>query len=504
MPNKKKYRITLSLEKRLRFTLIIATLLVISIGGISYFYITNLNDKINYIIDRDVALIKQAQTIKDTFHKLSNNNKDLSLSYEEFLIYIKTKNITGSEDNKNLKIDKQVDNITELVNELMKISKFGKEQSFDKKIRNTYKKLEKNLLAYNKKIISLNQIETNYYSNDEKLVQKEEKQINKQVDNITTKMKTIKKQIDNIKELNELNDTDKERIGKLNDEYSNFDIELKNLKYDLTKLKDPEKGVRLVKPDKDIKNEFVSICSKLKKIINEIKTDINIIHKNRLISLSGHEKEIKDAGKNSLESMIVILLTSIIAGILITLIAPQNVTMPLKRLITLINGIKDGHYNISRKLETQDDVGLVFKSLHSLIKVLDDLDTQKRNLIAVLEKRFQLIANHFEPIIIVDVNMEIIFCNQSFYDVFNYNKTEIIHRNLNHIDLDQKLKENLKESLDKRERLDRKSIEIEVRTNEPNVKKQKKTNISTYFLRNYHGEISEVMTIVEDIKTKIF
>jgi len=102
------------------------------------------------------------------------------------------------------------------------------------------------------------------------------------------------------------------------------------------------------------------------------------------------------------------------------------------------------------------------------------------------------------------VDLDITFCNQSFYDVFKYSKTEIMNKNLSIVDFDQKFKDLIRESLEKRDRIDRKSIEIEVRTDEANVKKEKKTIISTYFLRNYHGEIDEVMTIIESIKSKIF
>lgn len=218
-------------------------------------------------------------------------------------------------------------------------------------------------------------------------------------------------------------------------------------------------------------------------------------------SLSDQRQLISVREADVVDSMVLVLIGVALVGVILFLLAPRQVALPMKRLISLIEDIRDGRYQIMRKLETNDDIGTLFRKLHALAETEQRLEARRRDLIAIRDKRLSILAERMPPIMIVSSDRRINYVNDAFLQLADVPRESLsgmlIDANeVTDAMLNGQLVGVLVQGLEKRERLDERQISQLRPVSREEEDQPMNLRVSTHFIRDLRGDVVEMLVIV--------
>jgi PAS domain S-box-containing protein len=188
---------------------------------------------------------------------------------------------------------------------------------------------------------------------------------------------------------------------------------------------------------------------------NKIQDSVSSIINLRYADLEAHRKEAKILSEASNRNMILMIITTILAGVLLGFFAPSKVVLPFRKLMAAIQEVQSANLNVSVNIEGEDEIALLgqeFNTMVDKIRVFDDMKIKK---IAFEKRKFDTLANMTTVgVIVLTVEGTVVYMNRQLYEILGLTSERILSANIADAPLPTELKSLFIEAIDRKDRFD--------------------------------------------------
>jgi PAS domain S-box-containing protein len=146
------------------------------------------------------------------------------------------------------------------------------------------------------------------------------------------------------------------------------------------------------------------------------------------------EQTIRETTLNSIVTMMLAAIASIVISVLISIRFTRNIIQPAERLTKMVRRINQGQLNQKIDISTDDEIGELsgeFNKMTERLRAYEEMNIHQ--LIAEKRKSETIVANIAEPVIVTDSGGHIVLMNQTAAAVFEVAGTDWLGRSLREI-----------------------------------------------------------------------
>ena len=241
------------------------------------------------------------------------------------------------------------------------------------------------------------------------------------------------------------------------------------------------------------------LAAKLDVPLRQINAAVSEIVTLRYDDLEAHRRQAQVISNTSNRNMILMVVTTILAGILVGLFAPSKVILPFRKLFAAIQEVQSANFNVSVSISGDDEIAELGHEFNKMVEELRDFDDMKIKKIAFEKRKLDALANMIDAgVVVLTVEGQIIYMNRSLYEILGVTSERILRMNVEESSLPKGLKELFLESIDRKDRFeDRKwTFSYETEMKEPITQT---VRVSWAPVRNHVGDIVNFVAILKEM-----
>lgn len=239
---------------------------------------------------------------------------------------------------------------------------------------------------------------------------------------------------------------------------------------------------------------------RLNKFNERIKSIINEILEIRYQRIDEHQKGIEILIDNALRNMLLFLLISVAGGAVLIIIAPKQVTAPFKRFVSAIEEFKELKFDTRLPVSGGDEVSNLGRVINKLLDRLNTFDEIKRKRIQFEKNKQRVLCNMLDQgVLIISIEGEILFMNAQLAKVLNINAESYQSKDYVQADIPDEMKEIIHQFLKSKEKTDNLMFILNYFDPKSEMKQMVEVLVDVGLVRNYKGEIVNVIFTFEDI-----
>jgi len=199
-------------------------------------------------------------------------------------------------------------------------------------------------------------------------------------------------------------------------------------------------------------NELSPAYSNLCFVYSGIIDKLNVFENANLEVLSAHQLGISTISKSFQTRMGIVAFLTVSIAVALSLFFSQQITLPVRRIRDLINSMRDGHFETSTRINSEDEIGQIFNSLAHMADHLSIRDKLKIEKIDLEKRRFSTLANFLAvPMILINSENKVAFASNAFLELFKLSLNDIYELELGLTPLPPELKEKIHKQIVKKE-----------------------------------------------------
>lgn len=219
----------------------------------------------------------------------------------------------------------------------------------------------------------------------------------------------------------------------------------------------------------------------------------------RFAELEAHRQQAQSLSERSNRNIILMIVTTILAGLGLGLFAPSKVVLPFRKLFAAIQEVQAANFNVSVDIEGGDEIAELGHEFNKMIEEIRTFDDMKIKKIAFEKRKLDALSNMIDAgVVVLTVEGKIAYMNRQLYEILGLTTERILNTDLDEVPLSEELKEIFKESINRKERVeDRQWTFIHQSTEGKSTKYD--VRISTTPVRNHVGDIVNFVLCLKNI-----
>ncbi len=218
----------------------------------------------------------------------------------------------------------------------------------------------------------------------------------------------------------------------------------------------------------------------------------------RYADLEAHRKQAQSLSDSSSRNMILMIITTILAGLAVGFFAPSKVVVPFRKLVAAIQEVQGANFNVSVHMGGEDEIaelGNEFNKMVEDIRVFDDMKIKK---IAFEKRKLDALANMIHSgVIVISVEGEILYMNRTLYEILGLTSERVLHVALKESPLPKELKELFRESIDRKDRFEERKWNFTYK-DKNDIQVRQSVQVSFSPIRNHVGDIVNFVILMKE------
>ncbi len=220
-----------------------------------------------------------------------------------------------------------------------------------------------------------------------------------------------------------------------------------------------------------------------------IRSAVSEISRSHYANLEAHRKRAELLSDSSNRNMILMIVSTILAGLAIGFFAPSKVVIPFRKLVAAIHEVQAANFNVSVHIGGDDEIaelGNEFNKMVEDIRVFDDMKVKK---IAFEKRKLDALSNMIEAgVIVLSIEGEILYMNRTLYEILGLTSERVLHVSIDDSPLPAELKTLFHEAIERKDRFEDRHWNFTHKTSEGTVREHS-VLVSLSPVRNHAGDI---------------
>ena len=215
--------------------------------------------------------------------------------------------------------------------------------------------------------------------------------------------------------------------------------------------------------------------------------------------LEAHRKQAQRLSDSSNRNMILMIITTILAGLLIGFFAPSQVIVPFKKLEAAIQEVQAANFNVSVHIGGEDEIAQLGREFNKMIEEIRIFDDMKIKKIAFEKRKLDTLANMIDVgVVIISLEGEILYMNRLLYEILGLTTERVIDVSVDESALPEELKVLFHESIERKDRFEGRKWHFSYADSHgTRVEQAVQVNFSP--VRNHVGDIANFVVAMQAI-----
>ncbi|MBL4932425.1 ATP-binding protein [Clostridium paridis] len=178
-------------------------------------------------------------------------------------------------------------------------------------------------------------------------------------------------------------------------------------------------------------NSISGYYNEIQNKYNELKQNLDAIYElnnnaMKVKILNSQEKIILSSKFLFISSLIVLFLSILLSNKYL-----DKLLLPLVNLQNAIRGFKDGNFSFNRPINSEDEIGEIYKEFHNMSKRIKEFkDSTLGQLMEEKNKSLSIVKSISNPLIVLDNNFKCILINDACEDFFKFREASLIGQHI--------------------------------------------------------------------------
>lgn len=243
-----------------------------------------------------------------------------------------------------------------------------------------------------------------------------------------------------------------------------------------------------------------NLSQKLDALTRQIREMVMEISELRYADLEAHRRDAVIISEQSNRNIILMVVTTVLAGLVLGIFAPSKVILPFRKLLAAIQEVQAANFNVSVNIEGEDEIaelGVEFNKMIEEIRTFDDMKIKK---IAFEKRKLDSLANMVDAgVIVITVEGVIVYMNRRLYEILGLTSERILNVGIDEAPLPSELKELFLESIERKDRFEDRRWSFTYETPDKKAVTQE-VSVSLSPVRNHVGDIVNFVVALKETK----
>ncbi len=173
------------------------------------------------------------------------------------------------------------------------------------------------------------------------------------------------------------------------------------------------------------------------------------------------EAQIRTRVKQTKNHMLWTLLLTALGTLLISLIIPQRVSLPFRKISEAIRELQECNFDVSIYYKQDDEIGALSKDINKMIRNLKRFEELRADRISVELRKFDILANLVKKNVIVsNAEGELVYLNNSLYSLLNIKSDDVLQKNIKETILPESVKNVYEIALKRKTKIENEEVEF--------------------------------------------
>jgi len=173
------------------------------------------------------------------------------------------------------------------------------------------------------------------------------------------------------------------------------------------------------------------------------------------------EVQIRTRVKQTKNHMLWTLLLTALGTLLISLIIPQRVSLPFRKISEAIRELQEGNFDVSIYYKQNDEIGELSKDINKMIANLKRFEELRTDRILVELRKFDILANLVKKnVIVANAEGELVYLNNSLYSLLNIKSDDVLQKNIKETILPESVKNVYEIALKRKTKIENEEVEF--------------------------------------------
>jgi PAS domain S-box-containing protein len=220
-------------------------------------------------------------------------------------------------------------------------------------------------------------------------------------------------------------------------------------------------------------------------------------------NLKAHGLKAQMIADSSSRNMILMIITTVLAGLAIGFFAPSKVVIPFKKLVAAIREVQAANFNVSVSIGGNDEIaelGDEFNKMVGEVRIFDDMKIKK---IAFEKRKLDALSNIIDSgVIVLSVEGEIVYMSRTLYEILGLTSERILHASIEESPLPRELKTLFRESIERKDRFEKRKWSFTYKRGDGSMVRHE-VLVSLSPVRNHAGDIVNFVVAMKQFSESV-
>ena len=189
--------------------------------------------------------------------------------------------------------------------------------------------------------------------------------------------------------------------------------------------------------------------------IRKISDTVDDLIELRYHDLQSHRAQAELLAENSNRNIILMVVTTILAGLGLGFFAPSKVVLPFRKIYAAIQEVQAANFNVSVNIEGNDEIATLGHEFNKMVEEIRTFDDMKIKRIAFEKRKLDSLANMTDAgVVVLSVEGKILYMNRKLYEMLGLTTERILDITIEEVPLPAELKTIFQESIDRKDRFE--------------------------------------------------
>ncbi len=173
------------------------------------------------------------------------------------------------------------------------------------------------------------------------------------------------------------------------------------------------------------------------------------------------DKQVKAIIGETRRNMLITLIITFLGTILLSLVIPGKIAMPFKKIRDAVRELREGNFDVNIYYSQNDEIGELAREINKMIAGIKRFEELRTDRVNVEGRKFDMLANMSKKnVLVANAHGEITYLNNSMYGLLDVQSDDVIHKNLNDVNLPESIAETFEVAIKRRSKIENAEITI--------------------------------------------